>query len=487
MREEQVILVNENDEAIGLCPKMEAHEKALLHRAFSVFIFNDEGKLLLQQRAAHKYHSPELWTNTVCSHQRDGETNLQAGKRRLMEEMGMQAGLKEVFHFIYKAPFDNGLTEHELDHVMMGYSNENPNINPDEVMGYRWETLENIEADIKNNPENYTEWFKIIFANSLDKLQGELAFHFLQKPISFNPVFKEKPWGGVKLQTILHKAIPSPKTGESWEISAVQGNVPLVKKGYFKGLRLTELIEKYKQMLLGTSVYQQFQNDFPLLLKYIDAADDLSIQVHPGDLMAQKEHDSFGKNELWHIIQADPQAVLYIGFKSGVNQDEYLSHLKAGKLEELLHKIPVQAGDTYYIPAGTVHAIGKGVLLAEVQQTSDITYRIYDWNRVGLDGKPRELHTNLALQAINFTAQPDKREEKLIQTPYFTIEKLSMETDIYKDIRKLDSFVILMNTGQGKFIVNDEDFNAGDTLLIPAVVSGLDIQILEKGEILMVD
>ena len=163
MIEEHVILVNENDEQIGLMPKLEAHEKAVLHRAFSVFVFNDNNELMLQQRAKHKYHSPNLWTNTCCSHQRDGETNIEAGKRRLNEEMGFVTDLKETISFIYKAPFDNGLTEHEFDYVMIGYYNEEPNINPDEVEAWKWMSLEAVKVDIKLHPECYTEWFKIIF------------------------------------------------------------------------------------------------------------------------------------------------------------------------------------------------------------------------------------------------------------------------------------------------------------------------------------
>lgn len=163
MNEEQVILVNENDEQIGLMPKMEAHEKAVLHRAFSVFIFNSNNELMLQQRAAHKYHSPLLWTNTCCSHQRDGETNIEAGTRRLQEEMGFTTSLKETTSFIYKAAFDNGLTEHELDHIMIGYYEQAPVINPDEVEDWKWMPLENVRTDIAAQPELYTAWFKIIF------------------------------------------------------------------------------------------------------------------------------------------------------------------------------------------------------------------------------------------------------------------------------------------------------------------------------------
>lgn len=163
MKEEEVILVNANDEQVGTMAKMEAHEKALLHRAFSVFVLNADGQIMLQQRASHKYHSPLLWTNTCCSHQRVGETNIQAGKRRLQEEMGFVTDLKELFSFIYKAPFDNGLTEHELDHVMIGHYSKSPNINPEEVEGWKWMTPAAVKEDISDNPEIYTVWFKIIF------------------------------------------------------------------------------------------------------------------------------------------------------------------------------------------------------------------------------------------------------------------------------------------------------------------------------------
>ena len=170
MKEEQVILVDENDNQIGLMPKMEAHEKAQLHRAFSVFVFNEKKELMLQQRAASKYHSPLLWTNTCCSHQRNGETSLEAGVRRLQEEMGFVCELEEIFTFIYKAPFENGLTEHELDHVMVGSYNDKPIINTEEVEAFKWMKLEDVKNDIKNNPANYTAWFKIIFEKSYNKI-----------------------------------------------------------------------------------------------------------------------------------------------------------------------------------------------------------------------------------------------------------------------------------------------------------------------------
>jgi len=172
MTEEKVILVNEKDEQIGLMPKLEAHEKAQLHRAFSIFILNSKNEVMLQQRASEKYHSPLLWTNTCCSHQREGETNIQAGNRRLQEEMGFSTELKELFHFIYKAPFDNGLTEHELDHVMIGYYDGDPKINTDEVESWKWMNIDAIKQDMQDNPSIYTVWFKIIF---------DEFYHFLEE------------------------------------------------------------------------------------------------------------------------------------------------------------------------------------------------------------------------------------------------------------------------------------------------------------------
>lgn len=171
MIEENVILVNQADEQIGLMPKLEAHEKAVLHRAFSVFVLNNKNEIMLQQRASHKYHSPLLWTNTCCSHQREGETNIQAGNRRLLEEMGFNTELKELFHFIYKAPFENGLTEHELDHVMIGYYDESPIINQDEVENWKWVAIDEVKNDMEMHPEIYTVWFKIIF---------DEFYHFLE-------------------------------------------------------------------------------------------------------------------------------------------------------------------------------------------------------------------------------------------------------------------------------------------------------------------
>ncbi len=461
--EEKVILVDPHDHPLGLMPKMEAHRKGLLHRAFSVFIFDEQGRLMLQRRAATKYHSPGLWTNTVCSHQRLGETNREAGKRRLIEELGFTTELREIFHFIYKAELDRGLTEHELDHVLIGKYNGQAKPNPEEVDGIKYMHLAELKTDIEKNPENYTEWFKIIFRESYQILVKEAGKMFLNQPLFFDPYFEEKIWGGTALKTILNKNIPSNHTGESWEISSVKNKESHVKSGFFKGMPVSLLWNLFDRELWGSEIKRSYRN-FPLLVKYIDANDDLSVQVHPDDQLASELHNSCGKTEMWRIISAQPGAALYIGFKTGTTEDIFLRHLKAGTLKNILNRIPVKAKEMFYIPAGTVHAIGKGILLAEVQQTSDLTYRIYDWNRVDQEGKRRELHMERALKAINFEAQPVKIVQS-IRTPYFQTEEWKPgKTTSYQS----ETFTILVNTSDRKFRINDWSFKPGETVLLPA-------------------
>jgi isopentenyl-diphosphate Delta-isomerase len=264
MVEEQVILVDSNDNPIGTMNKMEAHEKAVLHRAFSVFILNDKNEVMLQQRAAHKYHSPLLWTNTCCSHQRVGETNIEAGKRRLFEEMGFTADLKELFHFIYKAPFDNGLTEHELDHVMIGYSNENPVINPEEVESWKWMSIEAIKEDMTANPNDYTVWFKIIFdefyhfleENKLIKPLLPITYHLKPKTMKvtvsrkahFNAAHRlyRKDWSMEKNQEVFGKCNNPNFHGHNYElIVSVTGEVDK-ETGYVIDTKiLSDLIKEH--------------------------------------------------------------------------------------------------------------------------------------------------------------------------------------------------------------------------------------------------
>jgi len=477
-QEEKVILVDEQDRPLGLMPKMEAHRKGVLHRAFSVFIFNDRGQLMLQRRALSKYHSPGLWTNTVCSHQRQGEDSVSAGKRRLYEEMGFTAGLREIFSFIYRAELENGLVEHELDHVLIGRYNGEARPNPREAADYKWVYLSELMDDMAHHPENYTAWFKIIFEKSFSVLLNEAGKMFAAQPLKFRPYFVEKIWGNQRLRNILGKQTPYEHTGESWEISAVPGKESLVEDGIFKGFHIGQLWQWLDEDFWTD--WKKRYRDFPLLIKFIDADDDLSVQVHPDDAMARRLHNSFGKNEAWYIMFAEPGARLYLGFREGMDEPTYLAKWKEGAWEEILRTVEVKPGDMFYIPAGTVHAIGKGILLAEVQQTSDITYRIYDWNRPGLDGKPRPLHTDLAREAVRFDLRPRRHKEPVLQTPYFVIKK-----EQWTEATKISTRqpLIVQNTGKGAFDVNGQSLSKGRTFLLWP--GDYEIGITEPGEVLL--
>lgn len=223
-------------------------------------------------------------------------------------------------------------------------------------------------------------------------------------PLKFNPILKDKIWGGSKLKTVLNKDFsPLPNAGESWEISGVEGDVSVVSNGFLEGNNLEELIEIYMGDLVGDHVYENFGIEFPLLIKFIDANDVLSIQVHPDDVLSKERHNAFGKTEMWYVIEADKGSELIVGFNQKVDKDTYIKKLEEGRLEEILNNEPVAKGSCFFIPAGRVHAIGKGILLAEIQQTSDVTYRIYDFNRTDDKGTPRELHTELAVDAIDYS------------------------------------------------------------------------------------
>ena len=223
-------------------------------------------------------------------------------------------------------------------------------------------------------------------------------------PLKFTPIAKETIWGGNKLQQELNKDFSSErKIGESWEISGVTNDISVVANGELKGKNLSELIQEYAEQLLGKKNVQKFGSEFPLLIKFIDANDVLSIQVHPDDELAKERHNSFGKTEMWYVLGAEKESNLIVGFNQEVDQNLYQKKLKEGKLEEILNLEKVEKGSTYFIPAGRVHAIGKGILVAEIQQTSDVTYRIYDYNRKDDQGNTRELHTEWALDAIDYT------------------------------------------------------------------------------------
>jgi mannose-6-phosphate isomerase len=294
-------------------------------------------------------------------------------------------------------------------------------------------------------------------------------------PLTFYPIFKEKIWGGQKLKTILGKEIGDIKNcGESWEISAVEGDVSVVKNGHLKGKKLTEVIEEYGEELLGKKVVEKYGKTFPLLIKFIDAQEDLSVQVHPNDELAQKRHGCLGKTEMWYVIQADENASLIAGFSEKLDKEKYLNALKSGQLMNVLKKHSVSAGDAFYIPAGRVHTIGKGILLAEVQQSSDITYRIYDFDRVDSKGNKRELHTELALEALDFEEnKPIKinKENKIhLQNQYFEIEYKTLKEREFIEMNNQESFSILMVLeGEGYLKTKnfEEKIQKGESWLMP--------------------
>jgi mannose-6-phosphate isomerase len=231
-------------------------------------------------------------------------------------------------------------------------------------------------------------------------------------PLKFEPILKEKVWGGDKLAQFFGKQDLN-KTGESWEISCVKGDVSIVANGNLKGKSLLNLIQEYDARLLGNRVYKTFGSNFPLLFKFIDAKEDLSVQLHPNDQLAKKHHDSFGKTEMWYIMQAEENARIILGFNSAMNETRYVEKVAENKITDILHSENVKTGDSFLIEPGAVHAIGAGVVLAEIQQTSDVTYRIYDWDRPDINGELRELHLDLALEAINFDNLDAKREYSL--------------------------------------------------------------------------
>ncbi len=317
-------------------------------------------------------------------------------------------------------------------------------------------------------------------------------------PLKFNPIFKEKIWGGQKLNSFLNKNIPSNKPiGESWEISAVQDNISVVSNGYLAGNNLQELVEIYMSDLVGDKIYHQFGIEFPLLIKFIDASDILSVQVHPNDEIAKERHNAYGKNEIWYIIDAEKNAELILGFKDTIAKEEYIKHLNNKTLNNILNSVKVNKDEVYYIPAGKVHAIGKGILLAEIQQTSDITYRIYDWDRTDVNGKSRELHTDLALDVIDFQKTEKLKSEyqtkendavEIEKTPYFTLNKIKLNQKLERDYSKLDSFVIYMIL-DGEISLQDENNNKetaqkGETILIPAELKHIRIVPKPNAEIL---
>ncbi|NPA67988.1 MAG: mannose-6-phosphate isomerase [Chlorobi bacterium] len=302
-------------------------------------------------------------------------------------------------------------------------------------------------------------------------------------PLKFRPVFKEKVWGGSGLRDYLNKPCYGDKTGESWEISDLPESESVVSEGIFSGLTLSDLIKRYKSDFTGSKVYEKFGNEFPLLIKFIDAADDLSVQVHPDDYTAKRKHGKSGKHELWYVIKADEDAELISGLREDVSEDMFRRLLAENRLETVLNTVRVSSGDVFYIPAGRIHALKKGVLLAEIQQPSDVTYRLYDWNRKGLDGKPRSLHIEEALDVADLSAcdtgKLNCNSEKNIfvgclSSQYFTVNSLRFDRITERDYSDIDSFVIYICIGGTfKLYYSDNDFvtvTSGETILLPAVL-----------------
>ena len=316
-------------------------------------------------------------------------------------------------------------------------------------------------------------------------------------PLKFEPILKNKIWGGTKLNAVLDKPTTSPNCGESWEISGVEGDISVVADGPLKGKSLVGLTEQYKGDLVGNKVFDKFKTEFPLLIKFIDASQDLSIQVHPGDKMAQQRHNSFGKNEMWYVVDAESDASLITGFNKHTSKEEYLEYFNSGRITELLNKEQARKDDVFFLPAGRVHTIGKGLLIAEIQQTSDITYRIYDFDRVDAEGNTRELHVEEAVDAIDYkyyneykTNYDSSSKEVLLEScEYFTTKRLSINEPSSRNYALIDSFIVLMCLqGQGTIDYKGSliDYKLGDTILIPNQLESITINPSEESKILEV-
>ncbi|OPZ98911.1 MAG: putative mannose-6-phosphate isomerase YvyI [Bacteroidetes bacterium ADurb.Bin408] len=310
-------------------------------------------------------------------------------------------------------------------------------------------------------------------------------------PLKFKPIFKEKIWGGQKIKTILGKDFsPLKNCGELWALSGVEGDESVVCNGFLAGNNLSEVIEVYMDELMGDAVFQKYGNTFPVLVKFLNSSDYLSVQVHPDDVLAMKRHRCMGKTEMWYIIDSDTDSELIIGFKNGVGKEAYLEAMKDNSLKDILNHVKIAAGDVIYLPAGRVHAIGKGILLAEIQQTSDITYRIYDWDRTDDNGNPRELHTAEALDVIDFKYEEDyytsyarlkNMPAEVLKSEYFNVNNLTLDKEMSFDLASRDSFTAYVCVeGAALIIFNNTKtlLSKGETLLMPAEIN--DFQILPE-------
>lgn len=312
---------------------------------------------------------------------------------------------------------------------------------------------------------------------------------FKKQPIVFKPILKERIWGGTKLNTVLEKEIQSDQVGESWEISMVPDNVSVVAEGVYEGLSLEELIKLDPIAVLGERIYDEFGGQFPLLFKFLDAKEDLSIQLHPDDALARKRHDSLGKTEMWYVMQANPGARVVVDFLEGATKEDYLKHMESKTLPSILKEIPVKKGDAFFIETGTVHAIGAGVLLAEIQQTSDITYRVYDWDRLDSLGNSRKLHIEEALEAINYEpkkvaldyAKNINTANRVVRCPYFTVNYIPLAGAYCRQEHQDVFYLYICTEGHCVFSFQEEEvrqyaYKKGDTVLIPAALQDFTIE-----------
>ncbi|MDH7446870.1 type I phosphomannose isomerase catalytic subunit [Aquimarina sp. 2201CG14-23] len=309
--------------------------------------------------------------------------------------------------------------------------------------------------------------------------------------LKFKPILKEKIWGGDKLKDVFGKESSGPATGESWEISDVEEDQSVIQNGRFSGKTLKALLIDYKEKLVGEKNFKRFGTKFPLLIKFIDAKEDLSVQLHPGDEIAKQKHNSLGKTEMWYVVQSDNDANIIVGFNQEVTPELYQKHVAEKSIKDILHYEPVDAGDTFFIYSGLIHAIGKGVLLAEIQQTSDITYRVYDWDRTDANGNHRELHQQDALEAIDFKSNSDykitynlKKNQitDLVSCPHFITNIIEADHEMVLSHVGLDSFVVYMCVEGQAMIESEEntmDIALGETILVPASIK--QIKVISKG------
>ncbi len=305
-------------------------------------------------------------------------------------------------------------------------------------------------------------------------------------PLQFHPILKDRIWGGTKLKSYLNKPITSEITGESWEISTVENDVSIISNGFFEGKTLNELIDNFPEEILGTKVYKRFGKQFPLLFKYLDARDDLSIQVHPNDELAKKRHNSFGKTEMWYVMQADDDAKLIVGFKEKSSPEQYLKNIKNNTIVDILDVKKVKQGDVFFLETGVIHAIGAGIVIAEIQQTSDITYRIYDFDRKDASGNTRELHVDLALEAINYDVVKAQKEyskienvsNEMVNCQYFTTKFIPLDGEM-KIEKNTESFTVYMCVeGSFEMILKKDiyQYKTGDTIFLPAEITEFELK-----------